>query len=74
MILEIPNVILKATLSLKPPSIDTLFSTAILIILHTYYSRFIPEGVAEASQIFLRTAHVLPKLFSYEYTFRREGL
>jgi hypothetical protein len=26
------------------------------------YSRFIPEGVAKASQIFLRDAHVLPKL------------
>jgi hypothetical protein len=28
--------------------------------------RFIPEGVAEASQIFLRETHVLPKLVSYE--------
>jgi hypothetical protein len=27
-----------------------------------HHSRFIPEGVAEASQIFLRDAHVLPKL------------
>jgi hypothetical protein len=26
--------------------------------IHTYHSRFIPEGVAEASQIFLRDAHV----------------
>jgi hypothetical protein len=26
-----------------------------------YQSRFIPEGVAEASQIFLRDPHVLPK-------------
>jgi hypothetical protein len=34
--------------------------------IHTYHSRFIPEGVAEASQIFLRDAHVLPQLFSYE--------
>jgi hypothetical protein len=33
--------------------------------LHTYHSRLIPEGVAEASQIFLRDAHVLPKWFSY---------
>jgi hypothetical protein len=33
--------------------------------LHTYHSRLIPEGVAEASQIFLRDAHVLPKLHSY---------
>jgi hypothetical protein len=29
---------------------------------HTYHSRFIPEGAAEASQIFLRDAHILPKL------------
>jgi hypothetical protein len=34
--------------------------------IHTYDSRFIPEGVAEASQIFLQDAYVLPKLFSYE--------
>jgi hypothetical protein len=38
---------------------------------YTYYSRFISEGVAEASQIFLRDAHglpnqSLPKLLSYE--------
>jgi hypothetical protein len=36
------------------------------IHIHTYHSRFIPEGVAEASQIFLRDTHVLPKLVSYE--------
>jgi hypothetical protein len=30
--------------------------------IHSYHSRFIPEGVAEVSQIFLRDAHVLPKL------------
>jgi hypothetical protein len=34
--------------------------------IHTYHSRFIPEGVAEVSQIFLRDIHVLPKLVSYE--------
>jgi hypothetical protein len=34
--------------------------------IHTYHSRFIPEGVAEVSQIFLRDTHVLPKLVSYE--------
>jgi hypothetical protein len=34
---------------------------------NTYiHTRCSPEGVAEASQIFLRDAHVLPKLFSYE--------
>jgi hypothetical protein len=34
--------------------------------IHTYHSRFIPEGVAEASQIFFQDAHLAPKLFSYE--------
>jgi hypothetical protein len=34
--------------------------------IHTYHSRFIPEGIVEASQIFLQDAHVLPKSFSYE--------
>jgi amino acid permease len=32
--------------------------------IHTYYSRFIPERVAEVSQIFLRDTLVLPKLVS----------
>jgi hypothetical protein len=36
------------------------------IHIHTYYSSFIPEGVAEVSQIFLRDTHVSPKLVSYE--------
>jgi hypothetical protein len=34
----------------------------IKISIHTYHSRFIPEGLAEASQIFLRDTHVLSKL------------
>jgi hypothetical protein len=33
--------------------------TCIFIIYITYHSRFIPEGVAEASQVFLRDAYVL---------------
>jgi hypothetical protein len=33
--------------------------------IHTYHSRFIPEGVAEASQIFLRHAHVIPIIYYY---------
>jgi hypothetical protein len=33
---------------------------------YTYHSRFIPERLAEVSQIFLRDSHVLPKLVSYE--------
>jgi hypothetical protein len=36
------------------------------LYIHTYHSRFIPEGIAEVSQIFLRDTHVLPKLVSYE--------
>jgi hypothetical protein len=30
-------------------------------LIYTYHSRFVPEGVVEASQIFFRDAHVLPK-------------
>jgi hypothetical protein len=40
--------------------------------IHSYHSRFIPEGVAEASQIFLQDIHVLPKLVSYEKHRRRD--
>jgi hypothetical protein len=36
------------------------------VCLHTYHLRFIPEGVADASQILFRDARVLPKLLSYE--------
>jgi hypothetical protein len=39
--------------------------------IHKYHSRFIPEEVAQASQILLRDAHVLPKLLSYEEYCRR---
>jgi hypothetical protein len=35
-----------------------------LIISYLYHSRLIPEGVAEASHIFSRDAHGLPKLLS----------
>jgi hypothetical protein len=40
--------------------------------LYTYHFRSIPEGVAEASQILLQDAHVLPKLLSYEELCRRD--
>jgi hypothetical protein len=40
---------------------------------NTYHLRFIPEGVPEASQIFLRDTHVLPKLLSYEEYCRVTG-
>jgi hypothetical protein len=33
---------------------------------YTYHSRFISEGVAEASSLLLLNAYVLSKLFSYE--------
>jgi hypothetical protein len=38
-------------------------------VIGMYHSHLIPEGVAEASQIFLRVAHVLPKLFSHARVF-----
>jgi hypothetical protein len=34
--------------------------------IHTYHSRFIPEGAAEASQTLLRDTHALPELVSFE--------
>jgi hypothetical protein len=34
--------------------------------IHTYHSNFVPEGVAEASQILRDSPHVLPKLLRYE--------
>jgi hypothetical protein len=49
----------KETLSFR--TFNTLYT-----YIHTYHSRFIPEGVAEVPQIFLRDTHVLPKLVSYE--------
>jgi hypothetical protein len=42
------------------------------IHIHTYHSRPIPEGVADASQILLRDAHVLSKLLSCEQYRRRD--
>jgi hypothetical protein len=34
--------------------------------IHIYHSHFIPEGVAEVSQMYFRDAQVLPNLHSYE--------
>jgi hypothetical protein len=42
-------------------------------LLHIYNPRFIHEGVAGASPIFLRHAHVLQKLLSYEEYYRSGG-
>jgi hypothetical protein len=41
----------------------TFIHTYVHTYIHTYHSRFLPKGVADASQIFLRDAYVLPKLF-----------
>jgi hypothetical protein len=64
------NMFVKLLLSI--PQSDLLVSNRLRFThlptskIHTYHSRFIPEGVAEVSQIFLRDTHVLPKLVSYE--------
>jgi hypothetical protein len=50
----------------------TLYMLYYIGPLHTYHSRSIPEDVAEASQIFLQDAHVLPILLSYEEDYRRD--
>jgi hypothetical protein len=52
-------------ISVTPPSSPKSKGIYSLINIHTYHSRFSLEGVAKASQIFLRDAHVLQKLFSY---------
>jgi hypothetical protein len=46
-----------------------LGETALLLTIYNFmshHSRFNAEGVAEASLIFLRDAHILPKWLSYE--------
>jgi hypothetical protein len=68
-----PWVIVKSILNLY--CLDcTVHTFHKIIYMHTYHSRFIPEGVSDASQIFLQDAHVLPKLFNneqYFYSFLR---
>jgi hypothetical protein len=51
---------------------DVTGGKPIAVCIDTYHSRFIPEGVAEASQIFLLDAHVLTKLLRYEEYCRRD--
>jgi hypothetical protein len=70
---ESPNIIKIAFKSLtgRESAIKkTLLNVALLkhhhTCIHTYHSRFIPEGVTEASQIFLRDTHVLLQIVSYE--------
>jgi hypothetical protein len=52
---------------------DSFFTSNDLVTIYTIHSefwkhdaRFIPEKVAEASQVLRRDANVLPKLFNYE--------
>jgi hypothetical protein len=63
--------ILEKYFSIGPASVRSrdgalVVDKVLIAYMHTYHLHFTPEGVAEASQIFLRDAHVLPKLFSYE--------
>jgi hypothetical protein len=51
-------------LSISSKAIMIFFSST--FYMNTYHSRFIPEGVAEASQVFFQDAQALPKLFSYK--------
>jgi hypothetical protein len=46
----------------KPKVINTYVRTYTYVIPFKLY----PERVTEASQVFLRDAHILPKLFSYK--------
>jgi hypothetical protein len=50
-----------------------IFSGRDSVKIHTYHSRYILEGVAGVSQIFLRDTHVLPKFVSYEELCRSDG-
>jgi fructose-1,6-bisphosphatase len=52
--------------------INNISKSEIKTYIHTYHLRFIPEMVAEVSQIFLRDTHVLPKLVSYEEHCKRD--
>jgi hypothetical protein len=62
--LELPRFVWNVGVLLhSKPDIGIFFSDRDI---HTYHLRFIPEGVVEVSQIFLRDSHVLPKLVSYE--------
>jgi hypothetical protein len=49
-------------------------NSSVHIYIHTYHSRFIPEGVAEVSQISLRDTHVLPKLLAMRNTADVKGV
>jgi hypothetical protein len=60
---RIPGFAFKLQNKKKTINMNTYIHT---IYIHTYHSRFITVGVAEASQISLRDVHVLHKLFSYE--------
>jgi hypothetical protein len=52
----------------EPSSLQKLVYLRLQLIHKFIQSRFIPEGVAEASQIFLRDAHALPKYLAMRNT------
>jgi hypothetical protein len=64
------SILLKSLQFRKSPQIKTIFTRTLNLNIHTciytYHSRFIPEGVAEASQILFRDAHVLPRRMNIE--------
>jgi hypothetical protein len=63
----------KRKLTLYEKRMYIKFSFHIINInIYTYLSLFIPKGIAEASQIILRNANVLPKLLSNEEYCRRD--
>jgi hypothetical protein len=74
---QVPRIhcVIVSKIKIKSNNLSVSSITTVKLILHnyihTYHSRFIPEGVAEAFQIFFRVAHVLPKLVSYEEHCRR---
>jgi hypothetical protein len=54
----------------RPPG--SLNCKLLYLDIDTYHSLFIPEGVEETSQIFLRDTPILPKLLSYIKYCRRD--
>jgi hypothetical protein len=73
---SVPYSLAPETVSTRVAHGNSYFKTYLItyrpMTIHTYHSRFIPEGVAEVSQIYLRDTHILPKLISYEEHCRRD--
>jgi hypothetical protein len=43
-----------------------IFAGSLKVYIHKYHSRFVPEGLAKASQLFLQDTSIKLKLLSYE--------